>query len=83
MAPVLLPSCPGTWDLLGKCGVSPAWQESALGEVPPYPTAGGLGGVFSAVSARWDWCCLCFLKLELLKGSVVLVGLLPSFFVEH
>lgn len=31
------------------------------------------------MSAQWDLCCLYFLELELLKGFVVLVGLLPSF----
>lgn len=43
------------------------------------PQSGGFGGVFFPISAQWDLCCLYFLKLELLKGFVVLVGLLPFF----
>lgn len=81
-----LPCCSPAILALGIClgsAGSTAWQESALAEVPPYPTAGSLGGVFFPTSAQRDWCCLYFLKLELLEGFVVLVGLLPSFFLEH
>lgn len=44
--------------------------------------SGWFWGVFFPISAQWDLCCLYLLKLELLEGFVVLVGLLPSS-VEH
>lgn len=71
---------PGT----GLCGVPhPSWhlgfawgvqdfQESAWERFLWTPEWG-----FS--SSQWDLCCLYFWKLELSKGFVVLVGLLPSF----
>lgn len=41
------------------------------------PHSGWFWGGF--LPHEWDLCCLYFLKLELLKGFVVLVGFLPSF----
>lgn len=37
-----------------------------------------LGVFFSSVITQWDLRCLYFLKLELLNGFGVLVGVLPS-----
>lgn len=54
-------------------------METALGEVPKYPEVDIFWVFFfSAPSTQWDLCCLYFLKLELLNGFGVLVGLLPS-----
>lgn len=62
---------------LGSAGFS-AWQESAWRLcwerflfTPQWVVLGGF------LPHEWDLCCLCFLKLELLKGFVVLVGFLP------
>lgn len=64
---------------LGSAGFS-AWQESAWRLcwerflfTPQWVVLGGF------LPREWDLCCLYFLKLELLKGFVVLVGFLPSF----